>query len=82
MTRMLRKPVNNARSAEVVIKPLERVADERQTHFRRVLDLLARRESLCLEDRRIIRLVNLICWEIRRVDGRRQPRLERRADAT
>ncbi|KAJ3551421.1 hypothetical protein NPX13_g11367 [Xylaria arbuscula] len=69
------------RSAKVVIEPLERVADEGQTHFWRVLDLLARRQSLRLEHRRIIRLVDLIRREIRRVNGRRQPRLKRRSDA-
>ena len=38
------------------------------------------RHRLRLEHRRVVRLVDLVRREVRRVDRRRQPRLERRPD--
>ena len=69
---------------EVVIETLESVADERQGHFGRLFDLRgARAPVLCclrLEQSGIIRLVNLIGGEVRRVNVGREPGLKGSAD--
>jgi hypothetical protein len=66
--------VPEGRSSEVVIETLERITDEGQAHLG-ALFLLRRRGrilasgSLCgLEQRRIVRLVDLVRGEVGRVD--------------
>jgi hypothetical protein len=69
--------------SEIVIKSLERVANEWQAHFRRLLCLSVTvlLDGLSFEDSGIVRLVNLVGWEVRRVDIRRKARLKWCSDA-
>lgn len=68
--------------SEVIIEPLERVADEWQAHLGRFLDWAAAGlQGLSLENRSIVGLVNLIGREVGGVDVRGQARLERSSDA-
>lgn len=69
--------------SEVVIEPLEGVADERKAHLGRLLGCLAIAvlDGLGLEQSRVVSLVNLIGGEVSGVDVGRQPGLERSADA-
>jgi hypothetical protein len=83
-----RKPANPPQSPEVVVEPLEGIPDKRQAHLRALLLLRRTATSagavprLCgLEQRGVVRLVDLVGGEVGRVDVRRQARLERRADA-
>lgn len=71
-------------STEVVIEPLEGVANERQTHLGRLLHLgaAALLDSLSLEDGGIIRLVDLVCGEVSGIDVGCEPGLERCSDAS
>lgn len=73
--------VKCVQSSEVVIEPLECVADEWQAHLRRLVHRSTRSESLGLENGSIVRLVNLISREVRSIDCRCQPRLERCTNA-
>ena len=67
--------------AEVVIKTLECVTDERQAHLGRLFDGLASSKRLGLEHRGVVRLVDFVRGEVCRIDARRQARLERSTDA-
>lgn len=59
------------RSSEVVIKPLERVTDEGQAHLWCILNRVTRCKSLLSKHCRVIRLIDLVRWEIRCIDRRR-----------
>jgi hypothetical protein len=71
-------------SSEVVIEPLEGVANKWQAHLGRLLwrPRAALLDSLCFQQRRVVRLVDLIRWEVRSIDVRGKAWLERRTDAT
>lgn len=69
--------------SEVVIEPLEGVANERKAHLGRLLRCLAIAvlDGLGLEQSRVVSLVNLIGREVSGIDVGCQPGLERSTDA-
>jgi hypothetical protein len=74
------------KSPKVIIKPLKRIPDKRQAHLGALL--LLRRPAAGtvaglrgLEQRRVVRLVDLVGREVGRVDVGGEARLEGRADA-
>lgn len=68
------------RSTEVIVKTLERVADEWQTHFGRFLDLFPGGDSLVPQIGSVVCLVDLVGREIRSIGSRLQARFERSAN--
>jgi hypothetical protein len=79
----LRPSAQKKESPKVIIKPLKRIPNKRQAHLRALL-LLRRRAAVAglggLEQRGVVRLVDLVGREVGRVDVGRQARLEGRAD--